>query len=314
MNITILLATYNGEKFIKEQLTTIINQTDINLNIIVSDDKSDDSTVEILEKCFNKLNFKNYKILTNSNHEKINNNDEIASVATYNFRNLILNTDLNSEFYAFSDQDDIWDLNKIKHAIDSIKNKKSPALYCSRTTYVDKNKNLLGHSKLVTTKPCFENALVQSIAGGNTMVFNRSAMIILRKSLAKASPPAHDWWAYIVISGCGGEIYYDSKSYIKYRLHDKNLTGGNRGYGVYFKRLIKAFSGKYKKWNNLNIKILKDNEYLLTDNAKKTLNYFIHAKNSNFLKRYSHLNKSGVFRNSKIEYVLLYIACIFGRL
>ena len=313
MNITILLATYNGEKYIKEQLTTIINQTDINLQIIVSDDKSDDTTLEILKKYLNELNFRNYKILENSDHPKIS-NDGIASVATYNFRNLILNTELNSEFYAFSDQDDIWDLNKIKHAIENIADNQSPALYCSRTTYVDKNKDLLGFSKSVTQQPCFANALVESIAGGNTMVFNKSAMIILKKSLANAAPPAHDWWAYIIISGCGGKVYYDSKSYIKYRLHDDNLTGANLGFNNFFKRLRKAFSGKYKQWNNLNIRILKDNENLLTDNAKKTLDYFIHAKNSNFLKKYSYLTKSGAYRSNKIENILLYLACIFGKI
>jgi glycosyltransferase involved in cell wall biosynthesis len=314
MDVTLLLATYNGEKYIKEQLETIINQKNINLKLIISDDTSNDSTIEVIKKFFNESSFKNFTILKNPDNSKIINNDEIASVASYNFRNLILHADLNSDFYTFSDQDDIWDLNKIKHAIDNISDNQSPALYCSKTTYVDKNKDFLGFSKSVTQQPCFANALVESIAGGNTMVFNKLAMIILKKSLANASPPAHDWWTYIIISGCGGKVYYDSKSYIKYRLHDDNLTGANLSFNSFFKRLRKAFAGNYKQWNNLNIRILKDNENLLTDSSKKTLDYFIHAKNSNFLKKYSYLTKSGAYRNNKIENILLYLACMFGKM
>ena len=79
-----------------------------------------------------------------------------------------------------------------------------PALYGSRTLLVDARNQHIGYSPLFERTPNFRNALVQSIAGGNTMVFNRAARDLLRQAGENVTAVTHDWWAYMLVTGCGG--------------------------------------------------------------------------------------------------------------
>ena len=91
-------------------------------------------------------------------------------------------------------------------------------VYCGRTSYVDAKLRKSGISPLFLLPKTFRNALIQIVAGGNTMVFNQRA----KEYLEKAGPVnhlSHDWWVYQLITGVGGVIFYDPAPGVLYRQH-----------------------------------------------------------------------------------------------
>lgn len=142
-------------------------------------------------------------------------------------------------------------------------------LYCSRTENIDESgKELKTTSPLFQKEPSFANALVQSIAGGNTMVFNKKALHLLQTAgIQKVI--SHDWWAYLLITGAGGSVFYDPKPQVKYRQHDKNLIGANVSFLTRTKRLKMLTQGAFRDWNTFNINALQSNKDHLSLSSKK---------------------------------------------
>ena len=199
--VTILLCTLNGERFLTQQLASLEGQTFKNWKLIASDDGSRDRTKSIL------LAFqKSYR------HGKVEIIEGPRRGATANFLFQACAENLVSEYYAFCDQDDVWDADKLARAIDALERTDSniPALYGSRTRLIDEAGNEIGFSPLFHRKPEFRSALVQSIAGGNTMVFNQKARELLVFCGADVDVASHDWWLYQVTSACGGQVHYDA--------------------------------------------------------------------------------------------------------
>ena len=115
---------------------------------------------------------------------------------------LLSDADIVGDFFACCDQDDVWWPDKLERALQWLHTvpEHVPAVYFSRTRNVDASGNIIGCSPLFRRPPNFRNALVQSIGGGNTMVFNRAA----RELLVAAGPvdvASHDWWTYLLVSG-----------------------------------------------------------------------------------------------------------------
>ena len=167
--IAVLLATYNGEKYLAEQLNSIIYQKEVNTHIYISDDGSSDQTIHII-KSFIKKYPKKIKKIFYSNYKN----------SAKNFLYLIQKK-LNYKYYAFCDQDDVWLEKKLINAIKKLN--LGYDLYGGRTINTNKNLNIVGYSpKYKNFKPCFNNALIQSFAGGNTMVFSHKIYKLLEKT------------------------------------------------------------------------------------------------------------------------------------
>src|SRR5262249_46946867 len=160
----ILLCTLNGERFLVEQLASLERQTFTNWRLVASDDGSNDHTKSILQA------FKR-------SHEtgKVEIIDGPQRGAPANFLFLACRQNPVSDYYAFCDQDDVWEADKLARAIAILEQAPPgvPALYGSRTSLIDESGEKFGLSPLFPKTPTFRCALVQSIAGGNTMVFNR---------------------------------------------------------------------------------------------------------------------------------------------
>ena len=93
-----------------------------------------------------------------------------------------------------------------------------PALYCGRTELVSDDGRSYGFSPLFTRPIAFRNAIIQSLGGGNTMVFNKAAKRLL-ETTGKLEVVLHDWWMYQLVSAVGGAIHYDPQPTLKYRQH-----------------------------------------------------------------------------------------------
>ena len=268
-SVAILLCTMQGQHFLREQLNSIVAQTHSDWAIWASDDGSDDGTHAILEE---------YRARLGNDRFSIHCGPAEGFVA--NFLSLVCNASITADFYAFSDQDDVWNADKLQRAVGMLGAVpgQTPALYCSRTCYVDANNQVIGASPLFTRPPDFANALVQSIAGGNTMVLNDAARNLLRLAGADANVASHDWWAYMVISGCGGKIFYEPEPTVRYRQHDNNLEGANNSWSGRLLRLYQLMQGRFRVWNDNNGAALQRIRMHLTLDSQRRLDEFEMAR------------------------------------
>lgn len=302
--VTILLATYNGAVFIKHQLASFAAQSHQNWALLVSDDGSVDTTREIVET-----------FAAQNPMRRIDCCDGPRKGFRQNFMSLVRAVQVQSRYYAFSDQDDIWEPEKLARAIAAIQDVPAdvPALYCGRTRYVDENDDDLGLSPLFQRPPSFRNALVQSIGGGNTMVFNEATRQLILDAGAEADVPSHDWWIYILVTACGGKVIYDAEPFIRYRQHSQNIVGMNVGLAAKLLRVRKLFHGQLQVWNESHILALAPVAHRFTAENKKIFHIFQNARRGFAPVRLYNLLKSGVHRQSFLGNLGLFVATLFGR-
>ena len=216
------------------------------------------------------------------------------------------------DYYAFSDQDDVWFDNKLKNSIKKID--KNYDLYCGRTENVYHNLVTFGYSPLFRNNPNFRNALVQSLAGSNTMVFNNKIFNLVKPSF-NFDVPMHDWWIYILTTFANYKVYYDPIPQLLYRQHQNNFNGSNTGIINLLKRIIFGLKGEYKKHNNLNEKnILEFIDYGTNENLKIFYKFQILRKNSsifNFDNKEFH--EYGVYRQTLLGNIMLKLSLILRK-
>ena len=303
--VAIILGFYDGYKFIRSQLKSIFDQTHQNFIIFVTDDNSKDKF------SLEKLN------LDEKNKKKIRVGFRNKNIGyAQNFLNALVSIDGYFDYYAFSDQDDIWHREKLERAIKSLEKypHNQANLYGSRTELIGESEEIkLGKSIEFKKSPSFQNALTQSIFGGNTMVFNRNAFDLICSSNINQKIISHDWWCYQIISGAGGNIFYDKNIYLKYRQHNNNLIGSNILLKDKWLRFCKVANGNFKIQNDYNLKAIINNQNLLNKRNRTTLTNFIRARNSNLLKRIFYFVKSGVYRQTIIGNIALFIGVVFKK-
>jgi glycosyltransferase involved in cell wall biosynthesis len=303
--VAILLCTYNGARFLAEQLDSLEAQTHQNWVVFASDDGSTDQTLEILQQYQAKWPAGKLTILSGP-----------QKGFCQNFLSLACDANIEANYYAFCDQDDVWLPNKLSVALDNIASNQEegePYLYCGRTKYVDENLNPRGMSPLFVFPPSFRNALVQSIAGGNTMVFNQAAKLLLEK-VGPVDVPSHDWWLYILVTGSGGNVLYDKMGYIHYRQHDESLVGGNNTFYAKTKRLIMVFQGRFQNWNKKNIAALVRKSDLLSESNYEVLSWFNKIGSARLIDRLRILGVCGLYRQTRLGTISLYIATVLNKL
>ncbi len=247
--IQILMSTYNGEKYLKEQIDSILNQSIglENLFLLVRDDGSSDSTISILE-------LYKYKFPDNFNFyigENVG--------PCYSFFDLVSKANDKFQYYAFADQDDYWLTEKLEKALNILESKDNsiPQLYSSKYTIVDSNLNKIdGQNAKKVNFTSFENSLVENVATGCTEVFNKEMLILLNKVNETNIEGffMHDWVLYMLGTSLG-EYYYDNNEYLLYRQHENNVLGASRGKFNNLSRKVRLFF----KYNSGNI-IRKNNK------------------------------------------------------
>lgn len=302
--VAILMCIYNGESHLEEQLDSLINQKIDNIDIWVSDDGSSDSSLKILELYQNKWSKGIFRIIEGP-----------RKGFAINFLSLICNDKIKADYFAYCDQDDIWEKDKITRGIEFLgTHEAKPAMYCSRTSIIDElGQDLKRMSPLFQKPPSFLNAIVQSIAGGNTMLLNLKACQLMR-SAGIQNIVSHDWWTYMIITGAGGSVFYDPKPSMKYRQHENNQIGNEPTYLERLKRLRMLLKGSFSDSNAMNIKSLENNIKLLNPISQKTLDNFIKTKNNACFKRLYFFSKCGCYRQTIAGNFALWIAVILGKI
>ncbi|MFZ3154701.1 glycosyltransferase family 2 protein [Pseudomonas sp.] len=302
--VVILMATYNGGRYLDEQLRSIALQTYRNWLIVVSDDGSSDITLETVERCRRRFGDQRVRLLKGPGRG-----------FAANFLSLCCEPSIDAEFFAFCDQDDIWRPHHLERALAWLQDipAERPALHCGRTNLIGDSGLSFGASPIFGKPPTFHNALVQSLAGGNTMVFNAAA----RNLLLEAGPQAivsHDWWVYMLVSGAGGQICYTTEPSVDYRQHGGNLIGANTGWRDRQHRIKRMLAGHFKGWNELNLAALEQCQALLTEPHRQVMHRFAEARRAHLPRRCLGVLRSGVYRQTWLGNLGLAAATLLGKL
>lgn len=214
-DVCVLMSTYNGERFIKEQLDSILNQEGVEIKILVRDDGSKDDTLHILEE------YRKKGLLSYYRGENLG--------SAHSFLQLLRDAP-ECAYYAFSDQDDVWLKNKLIRGISKLKKYDDvPAFYDSMTTVVDSNLTPTGKKYGSNKVYNFATQIARSNVIGCTMILNRQ----LKNVVSSKNPDyiiMHDQWIACVCKGIGGKEVKDSDSYILYRQHEDNEVGAKSSF------------------------------------------------------------------------------------
>lgn len=230
MKVQILMAVYNGEKYLEEQLESILKQDfmgnrDNELAVLIRDDGSEDGTAALLQDYSRR--YPEISYYTGQNKGVIK-----------SFFELMQNADSDADYYALSDQDDYWMPEKISCAVARLQQmetevqsekkysdlEKCPLLYCSRVQLADEKLDVLESDiRRPPYRAGFGNAVVENICTGCTAVMNPA----LLKYCAQNPPDftvMHDWWLYLTASALG-KVYFDETPHMLYRQHGGNVVG-----------------------------------------------------------------------------------------
>lgn len=303
--VAILLCTYQGQQFLADQLDSFALQTYPNWEVRASDDGSTDATLEILLAYQQKWGKHRLSVHAGP-----------AQGFAANFLSLSCDASIDADYYAYSDQDDLWEADKLQRAVEWLRTVPAqiPALYCSRALLVDADNRPTGLSPLFRRAPDFSNSLIQSIGGGNTMVFNEAARTLLRKAGQDVTIISHDCWAYMVVSGCGGKVFYDPRPGVRYRQHDGNLVGTNLSWQARWSRVTRLWNGWFRSWNDRNIESLQRLSECLTPENRHILENFCMARKSRLLPRLALFARCGIRRQSTAGNLALFVAAVFNKI
>lgn len=262
--VAVVMSTYNGAKYVKEQIDSILNQTYKNIELVIRDDGSSDNTVKIIEGYQKK--YTNIKLITGKNLGFIKSFFELLRLAE-------------ADYYSYADQDDVWMPNKIELAVKELNklDNSKPNLSFGNSDYYDENMNLMSEGEK-HRKYSFRMALFACVTQGMTMTINKTTRDLIVKN-----PPKtcffHDWWTYLICVGMGNIAYTDVTT-VKYRRMKTNATVEGQGYFRLFiwriKHLLIKDGIKDIKRQMINYKKTYYNE--LSDENKKELDLFSNEK------------------------------------
>jgi glycosyltransferase involved in cell wall biosynthesis len=314
-SISIALCTYNGEKFIAEQLISIFNQSRLPDEIIIVDDFSIDATVAILESLVQDCSIK---------VKLIRNNKNLGVVKSFN----IAINNCHSNFIALCDQDDLWHRDKLyelstvleKH--EAKHEKPIPLLVYSDLDLIDEKGAMIGktfyeHSHLHKAEsPTYKTLATMNVSAGCSIMFNTALKEIALPF--NDSVVMHDWWLALMAS-ISGETIYSDKVLVSYRQHSNNVKGSTDNYAAYLKKLFSPiimlfaqktnYRGSIKQFLNI-IDILEKASISI---PKELMLYKYYLKSTRFrrilplFKGYIH--RQGLLR--KITYFIGYSLNIF---
>ena len=302
--VAVLLCTRRGALFLDEQLGSIATQSHANWRIYASDDASDDQTRTILV---------DFQRRMGRGRLQLRNGPGRGFAA--NFLRLACDQRIEADHFAFCDQDDVWEPDKLSRALAWLAHidPATPALYCCRTRLIDEQGHTIGFSPLFSKAPHFRNAIVQSIAGGNTMVFNAAARRLLVRAGGDVAVPAHDWWLYILVTAMGGMVRYDSHPSVRYRVHSANAVGANCTFRARLVRIRLLLKGRLRTWTDMHAAALLPLVSDITPEGRRILVEFLDARRANALRRIVYIYVLRIYRQTLAGNIALFFAFLLRK-
>lgn len=228
-NVLVLMATYNGAKWLVEQMESVLNQCDVNVHVLVGDDRSSDETGRLIAEHWASDNRVKYRVWCES-----------SGSAGANFRRLIRNTEVEGyDFVALADQDDIWEPRKLACAIEKLMQSGAHGYSCAvRSFWPDGSKKILPQVAV----PRHADFLFEGAGQGCTFTIRSELFARVRDYCIKYSDETealhyHDWLLYLLARAWGYKWYFDQEPWVNYRQHGGNEIGSRGGLRAVTKRL-----------------------------------------------------------------------------
>ena len=241
MRVAIIMSTYNGEKYLQEQIDSVIAQDNVEIDLYIRDNCSTDNTV-----CLLKNN-------TQKNSNIFIEYDNLNLGFMKSFMKILVGIEKEYDYYAFCDQDDYWEKEKISKAIELISSydntQNKPVVYYSNLKICDEKLNYMHTTKLDKRKKNLESLLLRNSIAGCTMVFNNAFFNIIKNKIDIDSLKikSHDSFLVSICYSIGGIVICDNNSYIKYRKHNNNASGSTNSLTKRIIKELKVFFNKGDK-------------------------------------------------------------------
>lgn len=299
--IVVLLSTYNGEKYLKEQIDSILNQKSSHqIDLIIRDDGSSDGTIEILKSYEKKY----------PTRVKVDLEDNIGYI--HSFFELIRRAE-GYDYYALSDQDDIWLEDKIDVAVAACEccTYDGPLLYGSSSFLVNDKLEIMGETQKNLKGITWDNLLIQNFFPGHTQVFNDALCGILKAEVDCSKIYVHDFWI-TYMAFLHGRAIFDNQSHTYYRQHGTNTVGFGKNSVEWIVERLKRIG------HNDNKKIAAQIGYFyekcqedMDEELRTKVSMFIQSQKS-LWQRIAYLHKTKLYRQKNFETVLFKILYLLG--
>lgn len=263
--VQVLMSSYNGEKYIREQIDSILAQQGINVKLLIRDDGSSDSTCDILKE------YESKKLLEVIYGENIG-----------VFKSFLTLVDVcnQADYYAYSDQDDVWMSDKMSVGVKQIeKNDEDISLlYCSALQRVNEKLEYQDIQSFRGLKTNIYSALVRERLAGCTFVFNNELRKLLNGSSKLSINYSHDSWTVLICYACGGKVLFDNVPHILFRRYGTNVSVDGGGLKKRIKHELR-YLNKCKNQRFEVVKVLKEfREEEITE--EDIINQIVHYKDS----------------------------------
>lgn len=295
--LQILLSTFNGELYLKEQLNSFAQTAKtLPYKVLIRDDGSTDGTKEILEKYSSEENV------------EVEYGENIGLNASYIW--LAAHSDPTCDFFAISDQDNQWLENKTEAAVKALEGCDRPALFASCSVLTNCDLVPIGKTKIPPRGATFFNALVQNPYPGHTQVLNRSLMEIVRR-YCPTEMVNFDWWIYLLATTFG-EVVYSPEPTVNYRQHEKNTVGySNSKLAVFAGRALKVLHGDGKLVSRQNMALLSCGGNELPEEYRNELKSFLRGQVS-ICARINYFFHGKAYRQSRLDSVIFRLVFLLG--
>lgn len=301
-DVQILLSTYNGEKYLREQLDSYLGLSCFDrIKVLIRDDGSTDGTREILLEYRDRYGFEVFfgenVGLNASMHE------------------LVMRADDSCSYFSFSDQDDVWLPDKIERAVAELSpymDSKVAVLYAACSTLVDGElKPLGGHTLIPKRGASFYNALVQNVCVGHTQVCNREAIQLLRLGHSD-DIMVYDYWVYTLVSAVG-KIIYDEKETTLYRQHSSNVIGYSPSKWSNFKMRLARLKTRRSEQNTRQLRAFLQlyGDKIPSEYEREGRKFL--ERQRNFFTRLGYIFVTRAYRQTFLENVVFRMMYLFGR-
>ena len=302
MTVQILLSTYNGARYLKPLMESLLAQDFPDVEILVRDDGSSDSTTDLLRA-----------YATTRATVKVIPGIHLGFIRS--FFTLLKLASPTADYLALCDQDDVWREDKVSRAVAFLRRCPSeiPALYCSRLAVVDEDLQPLKYSDLPRRGLSFRNALVENQVTGCTSLLNEATRRLLTR--VPSACISHDWWMYLVVSAFG-TVVYDEEPRILYRRHASNIFGVPAGKRIdRWKSKLRQFikDGKDKRIMKQAEEFRRIYGAALPDEHRTVIERFLESR-KRVRVRLRHALSCDVYRQSPRDHYLLKVRIALDRL
>ncbi|WP_236146646.1 glycosyltransferase family 2 protein [Paenibacillus xylanilyticus] len=297
--VCIMVSTYNGVKYIDEQMESLLAQLEVDVQINIRDDGSSDGTVQKLNE-YAKSHPDQIRVIKGEN---------LGVVGS--FFELMRQTEPVYDYYAFCDQDDVWKPDKFRRAVAKLQLRQTniPLMYCSSTQMVDQDLNDLNVWPTLPPKPLsMYNAMVENCCVGCTMVLNPITFELVRRSIPIDLKPIimHDRWIYLYVSAFG-EVIFDEEPMILYRQHQGNVLGGSsEDWLMKWKSRLKRFlsEGNFRLSRQASF-FLETYRDQLSAQQQRDIQHFLNQLDSSWIKRIRYASKMPFYRQASLDNLVL---------